>query len=457
MEQVGGHARLALRGHTAPVVWVAVAPNGVDVVTAASDGAVRVFDMEVGDCVLHLPPSGGGGGLEAASLDGAGRLLATGCGPSGDGRVRVWDLAGGACVRELCGHGGAVHGVALCVGGRAAVTACADGRVRIFDVERGACRASHIGHDGSGVRCVSLSADGGLAVTGGEDFGGVAWDVNACRPAAMLTGHTGWVVATAVAPTGRRVATASADGTARLWDARTGACEHVLSGHAARLSSIAFTPDGASVVTASDDGTAAVWSVATGACTATLAPGGGWIAAAAVAARGPAGGGVALLALSNGAVAAYDVATGRRLARVDGHPGGALCAATSAKGRFGVTGGADGVARVWDLAAPRAPPPPPPPRGARPLHRGDRAVRPGVPRPRRRHRGRRRRPGVAGRWHPAAPALRRARAHALGARVPCRWLGRSRLPRRRPARVERARPGARGRDGGAPRVARARV
>ena len=155
------------------------------------------------------------------------------------------------------------------------------------------------------------------------------------------------------------MATASADGTARLWDARTGACEHVLAGHAAaRLSSIAFTPDGASVVTASDDGTAAVWSVATGACTATLAPGGGWVAAAAVAARGPAGGGVALLALSNGAVAAYDVATGRCLAPVDGHPGGALCAATSAKGRFGVTGGADGVARVWDLAAPRAPPPP---------------------------------------------------------------------------------------------------
>jgi len=352
LEQVGGVARLTLRGHTAPVVRAIVAPNGVDVVTCAADGAVRVFDLEVGDAILTLPPVGGG--LADARLDATGRLLLT---AGADGVARVFDLAGGACVRELGARTprAPLHAAALDAAGRTALTAGADGRVRAYDVEAGRCLWSAAGHGGAGVRCAVLGAPDGrlLGLTGGEDFNAVAWDVRAGRAAAVLAGHSGWVVDVALAPAGRRAATASADGTARIWCSRTGSCERVLAGHGGRLSRVAFGADGATVLTASDDGTAALWCLHSGARTHAFAPGGGWIADAAL------GAGVALLALSSGGVAAFDAATGAPLAASPGHAGAALCAALTARGRFGVTGGADGTARVWDLSAARCGHPPP--------------------------------------------------------------------------------------------------
>ena len=54
LEQAGGLQRLALRGHTAGVTKVLLTPSGTDAVTASSDGTARVWDLDIGDCVLLL-------------------------------------------------------------------------------------------------------------------------------------------------------------------------------------------------------------------------------------------------------------------------------------------------------------------------------------------------------------------------------------------------------------------
>jgi WD40 repeat protein len=81
---------------------------------------------------------------------------------------------------------------------------------------------------------------------------------------AVLAGHTGAVRGVAWAPDGRRVATASRDGSARIWDATSGTTEHVLRGHGAMLEAVAWSPDSRRVATAGRDKTVRVWDAATG-------------------------------------------------------------------------------------------------------------------------------------------------------------------------------------------------
>ncbi len=80
----------------------------------------------------------------------------------------------------------------------------------------------------------------------------------------MLEGHTAPVVALAVSPDGKTLASASWDHTARLWPLSGGA-PRVLEGHRDNVNGIAFTPDGRKVVTGGYDATVRIWPLADGA------------------------------------------------------------------------------------------------------------------------------------------------------------------------------------------------
>src|SRR5688500_3978604 len=84
-------------------------------------------------------------------------------------------------------------------------------------------------------------------------------------PILVLKGHTRDLANAAFSPDGKKVVTASSDGTARIWDSATGAVLATLSGHEEAVRSAAFSPDGARVVTASRDGSARIWDATTGA------------------------------------------------------------------------------------------------------------------------------------------------------------------------------------------------
>src|SRR5205085_2764331 len=68
----------------------------------------------------------------------------------------------------------------------------------------------------------------------------------------------------------KRLASASADKTARLWDAASGSLEQTLTGHTGALTDLAFAPDGARLATVAADRTARLWSVPAGQTVGTL-------------------------------------------------------------------------------------------------------------------------------------------------------------------------------------------
>ena len=77
-------------------------------------------------------------------------------------------------------------------------------------------------------------------------------------------GHTAGVDSVCVSPDGRRILSASDDGTVRLWDLETGAELRCFRGHSQFVHAVAFLPDGKRLVSGSRDRTVRIWDAETG-------------------------------------------------------------------------------------------------------------------------------------------------------------------------------------------------
>jgi WD40 repeat protein len=88
---------------------------------------------------------------------------------NGHERVRVWDTERGVCIRTLDADSDSVA-VAVSADGRIAVTGgdSTDKTLRVWDLATKTCLHTLTGHT-EGIRSVALSADATVAVTGGDD------------------------------------------------------------------------------------------------------------------------------------------------------------------------------------------------------------------------------------------------------------------------------------------------
>lgn len=100
-------------------------------------------------------------------------------------------------------------------------------------------------------------------------------------------------------------------------------------------------------LTGHEDGSVRVWDLTAGASVRTIDSGLGAVAALALAPDLRR----ALVADERGGGVLVDVATGARVCELTGHDGTVLAAAFSGDGRTLVTGGADGMVRIWDADA----------------------------------------------------------------------------------------------------------
>jgi WD40 repeat protein len=269
-----------LTGHDGPVLAVAVSANGRRAISGGDNGTVRVWDPDAGKLLHTLTGHHDLVPTVAVSADGH-RAVSGG----DDETVRIWDPDAGTLLHTLTGHDGWVLAVAVSADGRRAVSGCDDGTVRIWDVATGKqiasagkrsvfglVRRSPRGDQGS-VRSVSISADGRLAVSGGDDGTVRVWDLDAGTLLHALTGHDRGVTVVAVSADGRRAVSGGDDGTVRVWDLDAGTLLHALTGHDRGVTAVAVSADGRRAVSGGDNGTVRMWDLTQGAELASFVSG----------------------------------------------------------------------------------------------------------------------------------------------------------------------------------------
>jgi WD40 repeat protein/tRNA A-37 threonylcarbamoyl transferase component Bud32/tetratricopeptide (TPR) repeat protein len=198
-----------------------------------------------------------GAPIRRAEIDDAGGFALTQC----DRDVRVFDLAGArqAAVLDV---GATIRNVALSRDGALVAIAARNQETTLWRWRREAPDVLPL--QGSvNATWVVFNQDGSrvLACDPRETR---LYDTATGKGASRPFGAPQNVVCAAFSPDGSKVATASADWTARVWDASTSEPVTPPMSHGALINHIAFSHDGLRIATASEDFTAQVWDVATG-------------------------------------------------------------------------------------------------------------------------------------------------------------------------------------------------
>lgn len=207
------------------------------------------------------------------------------------------------------------------------------------------------GHTGA-VRRAVFSPDGMRIATASADGTAKIWDAASGNELLTLQASSkGWVDSVAFSSDGKLLATAGDDKTARIWDSVTGKELLTLKGHLDWVSGVAFNPDGSILASSSADGAIKVWDVHTGKEVLTLREeDGAQIPSMAFSSDGSM---IADVANSNsglreGWTSVWNVSTGRRLFTVRGHTTNIESVAFSHDSAHFVTAGDDSTAKIWD-------------------------------------------------------------------------------------------------------------
>lgn len=160
----------------------------------------------------------------AVTLDGKQLLTA-----AADKLVRMWDLRTGAEILRCIGHTGAVTSLAVLPNKRRLVTGSSDATLAMWDLSTGEDLMRFFGHSGPVSAC-AVSPDGKRMLSGSHDKSLRLWDLGTGAEQLRLSGHIAPVTACAFTGDGKRAVSAALDYTLKLWELHSGMCVETIYG-----------------------------------------------------------------------------------------------------------------------------------------------------------------------------------------------------------------------------------
>ncbi len=200
------------------------------------------------------------------------------------------------------------------------------------------------------VNSIAWSPDGKRIASASGDGTVQVWDANTGGHVLTYRGHSQDVLAVAWSPNGRYLASGGLDATVQVWDATSGQHIYTYRGHSDVIFAVAWSPDSTRVASASIDGTVQVWKVSSGqrlvsfnstpSAKGVPAP---WNTVA----WSPDGRRIA--AGGNGDVQVFDASTGGNISYYGYHGGTVHDVAWSADGAY-IAVATSNIVQVWSIA-----------------------------------------------------------------------------------------------------------
>lgn len=201
-----------------------------------------------------------------------------------------------------------------------------------------------IGHNGL-ITSADFSPDDRKIATASADKTAKIWDSQTGNLLINLEGHTSIINDVSFSADGKKIVTASGDKTAKIWDAITGKLLVDIKGHVFGIISARFSPDGKKIVTASSDFTVKIWNAFTGKFIRELTGHTGWVYSAAFSPDSKR----IVTSSSDKTTKIWDAYTGRFLADLK-QDGAVASAKYTSDGKHILTISNDGTAKVWDAS-----------------------------------------------------------------------------------------------------------
>ncbi len=197
---------------------MAITPDGARIVTAASDKSARVFEVATGKQTHIL--AGHGDAVRGVAVSKDGQTVAT---ASADKTARTWNAADGK-PKLVYGLAVPTSSVAFAPDGKTLAVGLADGSAKALDLaEADPAKAERTTFPGQGgpVLALAITPDGATLATGSDEQERPPLAPSRGR-AGRSSGHTAQVYAVAWSAGGNQVVTGGGGASVRIWDVAKG-------------------------------------------------------------------------------------------------------------------------------------------------------------------------------------------------------------------------------------------